>query len=82
MNPKPIYANQLIIDLRSAGDFGSIKMSDIFYSKDQLEEIGDDIIKHHPEVNGYEIVIDGYECGKCSRGWETKEEAERCCQSR
>jgi hypothetical protein len=82
MKTKPNYEYGYIkVEPRGAGNFGLVSMSGIHYEDDShLKDMVEDIKRHVDRVGNVEIHYDFYVCGECGSEYETKEDADNCCQ--
>jgi len=81
MKAKPNYDyGYLRVEPKSAGDFGSVKITSIEYEDDEhLTDMETEIKRHVDRVGRVDIFYDYYTCGICNGDYETEEEAEKCC---
>ena len=82
MKAKPNYDYAYIkVELRHAGDFGMCLMSGVSYENDDhLINAAEQIKRHIDRVKTCDIEYDMWICSECESNYDTKKEAEDCCQ--
>ena len=85
MKVKPNYNKwHIVVEPKSAGDFGGIRTNTVKYNKKEAENLQKDIMGeiliHIDRVESVRACYESYFCGKCGSEFCLKEEAEDCCK--